>query len=202
MRAVFALLLFCAPAGAQDNLPVVRGVVLRRDLGLKSGELRIRDAHNSLLRYRFDSHTYIECDNRSVDASELRPGDPVEVVSEEVPGAPLRMARSIHVLPAVLTHRPPTVSPMAAAAAKVAKANLTFSGLILHVTPSRLVLRTRDGVEQEILLRPDTVCISNDEVVGTGRLAPNMRVSVRAAANVAGKVEAYQVVWGSILAPQ
>jgi len=202
MRAVFALLLFCVPAGAQDNLPVVRGVVLRRDLGLRSGELRIRDAHNALLRYRFDSHTYIEYDNRSVDASELKPGDPVEVVSEEVPGVPLRMARSIHVLPPVLTHRPPTVSPITAAAARVAKANLTFSGLILRVTPSGLVLRTRDGVEQEILLRPDTVCISNDEVVGTGRLAPNMRVSVRAAANVAGKVEAYQVVWGSILAPQ
>jgi hypothetical protein len=202
MRAVFALLLFCASAGAQDDLPVVRGVVLRRDLGLNGGELRIGDAHNALLRYRFDSHTYIERDNRSVDASELRPGDPVEVVSEEVPGAPLRIARSIHVLPPVLTRRHPPVSPLAAAAAQIAKANLTFSGLILRVTPSRLVLRPRDGIEQEILLRPDTICVYNDGVVGTGRLAPNMRVSVRAATNVAGKVEAYQVVWGSILTPQ
>jgi hypothetical protein len=202
MRAVFALLLFCVSAGAQDNPPVVRGVVVRRDLGLKSGELRIRDAHNALLRYRFDSHTYIELDNRSVEAAALKPGDPVEVVSEEIPETPLRMARSIHVLTPVLTRRPPTVSPMAAAAAEIAKANLTLSGLILRVTPFSLILRPRDGIDREILLRPDTLCVSNGEVVGTGRLAPNMRVSVRAARNVAGNVEAFQVVWGSILAPQ
>ncbi|MDR3699845.1 MAG: DUF5666 domain-containing protein [Candidatus Sulfopaludibacter sp.] len=196
------MLLFCVSAGAQDNLPVVRGIVLRRDPGVKSGELRVRDSRNAVLRYRFDPHTYIERDNRSVEAADLKPGDPVEIVSEQVPGAPVRIARSIHVLPPVLTRRPPTVSALAAAAAEIAGANLTFAGLIRQVTDSRLVLHLRDGDDQEILLRPDTVCVSNGEVVGTGRLAPNMRVSVRAARNVAGKVEAFQVVWGSILAPQ
>jgi hypothetical protein len=196
MRAALLVLLVCL-AGAQD-LPVVRGVVLRRAPGAKSGELSLRDAQNVVLRYHFDAHTYVERDNRSIDPTDLRAGDEVEVVSEAVPGAALRAARSIHVLvpPAPLRH------PPAAPAAEPAPGDLTFSGMILRVNASHLVLHQRDGTDREILLRADTRCLENGDIVALDRLQPNMRVAVRAGLNISGKVEANQVVWGSMLAPK
>jgi hypothetical protein len=198
MRAVLVILLFCYPAGAQDS-PVVRGVVLAREAGPKGGELKLRDARNNELRYRFDAHTYVERDNRSIDAAELQPGEPVEVVSEAVPGSLLRAARSIHVLSPVPIRRRPPAKPFDTWAADVRKADLTFSGLILRVSESRLFLHQREGGDQEILLRPDTRCANNGETVAANNLKPNMHVFVRAAKNEAGETEAYQVLWGSML---
>ena len=196
-RAAWLVLLFVFSAGAQDQ-PVVRGVLVRRDPGVKTGELTLRDAHNTVLRYRFDPHTYVERDNRSIDTSDLRPGDPVEVVSEAVPGATVRAARSIHVLSPAIPGRHPAAAP----APDPPKSDLSFSGLILRVTTSRLVLHQHDGGDQEILLGPDTRFLENGDIVAPDRLRPNMRVSVRAGLNVSGKVEANQVVWGSMLAPK
>lgn len=195
MRAGIAALLLCTCAAAQDH-PVVRGVLLHRDLGVSSGVLTLRDGHDFVLRYRYDSHTYIERDNRSVEAAALRPGDPVEVVSEEVPGGEMRAARSVHVLfgPPVDRH-PRTKQPEAA------PAGLEFSGLILRINSSSLVLHTRTG-DQEILLGPATHCFYNGGAVSQSSLVPNMHVFVRANSHVSGKPEAIQVVWGSMLEPK
>ncbi|SPE41553.1 conserved exported hypothetical protein [Candidatus Sulfopaludibacter sp. SbA3] len=198
MRAgVFILL--CLSTLAQD-LPVVRGVLVRRDI--KTGELSLRAADDRVLRYRFDAQTYVERENRAIDAADLKAGEQLEVVSEAVPGAPLRAARSIHVLSlAPPRHHLPTPS-LRAAAVEIEKGNLTFSGLILRVTPTRLVLHQREGGDQEILLRPDTRFADNGEVVAAASLKPNMRVFVRGARNDSGNVEAFQVVWGSMLEPK
>lgn len=195
MRAAFAALLLCTCAVAQD-LPVVRGVLLRRDLGLSTGTLTLRDSHNLVLRYRYDSHTYIERDNRSVEAAALRPGDPVEVVSEDVPGAEMRAARSVHVLSGAPVDRHPIPKQPDAPSG-----GLEFSGLILRVNSSSLILHTRTG-DQEILLVPATHCFFNGGAVSQALLVPNMRVFVRANSNVSGKPEAFQVLWGSMLEPK
>jgi hypothetical protein len=176
--------------------PVVRGAVLRRDAGVKSGEIRLLAPGDRVLRFRFDSQTYVERDNRAIDAAQLKTGEQVEVVSEAVPGAPLRAARTIHVL------RPPIATPhRVRPVLEMPKGDLTYAGLVLRLTDSRLVLHRRDEDDVEILLRPDTRFMDNGETVAAGNLKPNMRVSVRGAKNVAGKVEAYQVVWGSMLQP-
>ncbi len=192
MRAAVALLLVCLPVAAQD-LPVVRGVLVRREASV----LTVRDPGNLLLRYGFDSHTYVERDNRPIEAWELRPGDRLEVVSEAVPGMPMRAARSIHVISPgpVERHR-------AAAVEALPTGDRSYSGLILRVTPTSLILHLRQGGDQEILLRPDTRCLENGEIVSTAALAPHMRVFIRAGANVSGKPEAYQVLWGSMLDPK
>ncbi len=197
MRAVLFTLLFCFPAFAQDA-PVTRGVVLSRQSGPRGGELKMRDARHLEISYRFDSHTYVERENRSIDAADLQPGEPVEVVSEAVPGSPERAARSIHVLTPALSNRHPAAqAPDLAADLK--KADLTFSGLILRVSESRLFLHQRDGDVQEIVMRPDTRCANNGQTVAANNLKPNMHVFVRAARNEAGETEAYQVLWGSML---
>lgn len=193
MRALI-LAMLCFAALAQDS-PVVRGVVVRRELGIKSGVLTVRLAEDRVLRFRFDAETYVERENRPSDPEQLRAGDKVEVVSDAAPGAAMRTAQSIHVLtPQLVQHRrPPLETP---------KGDLTFSGLVLRLGNSRLVLHQRDNEDVEIVLRSDTRYLDNGEAVTVQNLKPNMRVSVRGGKSVAGNVEAYQVVWGSMLAPK
>ena len=196
MRAPLVLLLAVLPAIAQD-LPVMRGTLLRRDPGVSSGELVLRDADGRLYHYRFDALTYVERENRPIDPSGLRSGDPIEIVSERLPGASLRSARSIHVLSPALPARHRTAS-----APERPAGDLTFSGLILHVSSARLILRPREGADQEILLSADTRCSDSGQAVDVARLRANMRVFVRAARDVSGKIEAREVVWGSVLSPK
>lgn len=195
MRAVaMAAWLCCIFSWAQES-PVMRGVVIRRDAGGKSGELQLRAADDRVLKFRFDPQTYVERNNRSIEVAQLKAGEQVEVVSEAMPGAVLRTARSIQVLTAALVerHRPQLETP---------RGDLTFSGLVLRLTDSRLVLHQREAGDLEILLRRDTQFLDNGESVAPENLKPNMRVFVRGGKDVAGKVEAYQVVWGSMLAPK
>jgi len=192
MRAVLIAML-CWTVWAQDS-PVIRGIVVRKELSVRAGILSVR-AGDRLVKFRFDTRTYVERDNRPIEGAQLQLGEKVEVVSDAMPGAVMRTAQSIHVLTPQLVQRrrPPLETP---------KGDLTFSGLVLRLTNSRLVLHQRDNEDVEIVLRPDTRYLENGEAVTAGNLKPNMRVSVRADKNVAGNVEAYQVVWGSMLAPK
>jgi hypothetical protein len=187
--------MLCFASWGQDS-PVERGTVVRRELGIKSGTLTVRTAGDHVLRFRFDDKTYVERDGRPIDPAQLKAGDPVEVVSTELPGVALRIAQSIHVISSQVAPRPRRV------VAELPKGELTYSGLVLHRTDSLLVLRPRDGVDVEILLRPETRYVDNGDFVGAEILKPNMRVSVNGGRDVAGKVVAYQVVWGSMLAPK
>jgi len=64
------------------------------------------------------------------------------------------------------------------------------------------VLHTREGGEQSLLLRKDTRYVENGEIVEAGNLKLNMRVFVRAGKDLYDQLEAYQVIWGSILEPR
>lgn len=201
MRVAVALLLFCLLGVAQDA-PVVRGVLVRRDAGVRSGELTLRDPENRVLRFRFDPQTYVERDGRTIEIAQLKAGELLEIVSEALPGAAARAARSIHVLStAPPPHHLPTPT-LRAVPVEIAKDALTFSGLVLRVSASRLVLHPREGADREIVLRPDTHYVDGGNLVTASSLKANMRVSVRAVRNEAGEVEALQVVWGSMLDPK
>ena len=173
----------------------MRGVIVRRELSVRSGVLTVR-AGDQLVKFRFDARTYVERDNRPIEGAQLQPGEQVEVVSDLLAGATLRSAQSIHVLsphPVERSRRPAASPP---------KGDLTFSGLVLRVAGSQLVLRGRDGSEVEIALLPSTQYAANGDLVSAESLKPNMRVEVLAGRDVAGKVVAYQIVWGSMLSPK
>jgi len=173
----------------------MRGIVVRREMSLRSGVLTVR-AGDRLVKFRFVARTYVERENRSIEGAQLQAGEEVEIVSDAAPGTTLRNAQSIHVLsPRIVERRRNT-------AETPARGDLTFSGLVLRVGNSRMVLHQREDGDIEIALRPDTRFVANGEIVGAENLKPNMRVEVRAARDVAGKVEAYQVLWGSMLSPK
>jgi hypothetical protein len=203
-------LFVAAWAAAQTPTPptaaLVRGVLLERDSQPASGQFSVRTADNQVLRYQFDRKTYVEREHELIDVPRLQPGEKVEVISDSVSGSPLRYARTIHVLNDPPPPRPLTMGRYRAYRASdernIPTGNLTYSGVVFRITPDRLMLHTRTGGEQSIQLRKDTRYLQNGEIVEAGQLALNTRVFVRAGKDVYDQVEAYQVIWGTILDPK
>ena len=206
MRVFGALLLLPLLAAAQLLQPaaLVRGVLLERDTGSGPGQFSIRNPDNQVFRFQFDRRTYVERDKSLIDVARLVPGDKVEVVSDVVPGAPLRYARTIHVLEVSDTPRPSSANrmrPRRLTEEAVRTGNLTFAGVVTRANAERVVLHTRSG-EQTLLLRKDTRYLQDGEIVESALLRPNTRVFIRAGRDLYGQVEAYQVIWGKILDPR
>ncbi len=201
-----AALLFVAAMFAAD--PPVHGVLLERD-GQAAGQFSVRLATNEVLRFRFDTLTAVERDRQVIDVPRLKPGEKVEVVWDPIPGLMLRHARSVQVVPdpsAASPPRPPSLS-RARSANRLAEerllptGNLTYSGVVSRMNGDRIVLHTRDGREQSLILRKDTRYLLNGDLVDAAVLKLNTMVFVRAGRDMWDQVEAYQVIWGKILAP-
>ena len=79
---------------------------------------------------------------------------------------------------------------------------LAYAGVVYRVNADRFVIHTREAGDLSILLRNDTRYLDNGQLVDLASLKPNMRVFVRAGKDLYNEVEAYQVIWGRILAPR
>jgi hypothetical protein len=207
MRTTGVLLLIAWIMAAQspNNSPILRGVVLECDQR-PSGELSVRAADNEVLRYQFDKRTYVVRDEQMIDASRLLPGEKVEIVSDHNGNSALRYARTIHVVQPAAPVRPQRASGLPRAynprLENVRTGNLTYSGVVYRVNAEKFILHTREAGDLAILLRNDTRYLADGQVVDLASLKPNMRVFVRAGKDLYNEVEAYQVIWGAILAPR
>jgi hypothetical protein len=205
--------LFAADPPPQ-SAPVL-GVLLERDAQPASGQFSIRLDTNEVLRYRFDAGTAVERNLQSIDVPRLKPGEKLEIVSDPLPGLVLRYARTVRVIaepPPVPGPRPQRPASLlsrtrSAAADRMAEdrmlpvGNITYAGVVSRMTGDRLVLHTRDGREQSVLLRRDTRYLLNGDLVDPATLKLNTPVFVRAGKDLWDQVEAYQVIWGQILSP-
>src|ERR1017187_8966028 len=191
--------------GPPENAALVRGVLLECD-ARAAGELSIRAADNRVLRYRFDPKTYVEREERLIEPARLAPGETLEVLSDAIAGYALGYARTIHVIQPVPPPRPQTsgrpraYDPKTESAIRVG--NITVSGVVFRLNSRRVVLHTRQAGDLSILLRQDTRYLADGQVVDAGSLKPNMRVFVQAGKDLYDEVEAYQVIWGTILSPR
>jgi hypothetical protein len=202
--AILCVLPLGIVAQTPQNSPILRGVVLECDQR-PAGEVAIRAADNQVLRYQFDRKTYVERDDHMIEAARLVAGEKVEIVSDRAPGFVLRYARTIHVLqplPPVKPQRTGLPRPYNPRTDTVRTGTLTYSGVIFRVNTEKFVLHTREAGDLSILLRNDTRYLADGQVVDLAQLKPNQRVFVRAGKDLYNEVEAYQVIWGSILAPQ
>lgn len=206
------MVLFCSVMAATQTAQQdasVHGTLLERDAQTASGEFSVRLADSEVLRYRFDGRTRVERDRQGIDVARLRPGDTVEVLSHDIAGSPLRYASAIRVESTDEPPEPVHAVPLGRIRSSyrnsidrfLPTATLAFSGVVLRSNPEHVILHTRDGVEQTILLRPDTRYLEDGNVVEAGALKPNMRVFIRAGRTLYNEIEAYQVVWGQILMP-
>ena len=208
MRGVGTLLVLAGLAAGQirNVSPLIRGVLIDRDAHATAGQFSVRAADDRVFLYRFDAKTYVERENRLIDVAQLAPGDKVEVLSDEGPASALRYARTIHVI-----QPPPPTRPLSQGRLRAYRgavehyeplATLSFSGVVLSLQADRLVLHTKEAGDQTIMLRQDTRFLENGEIVERTTLEPHRRVFVRGGRGLYGEVEAYQVIWGEILAPR
>jgi hypothetical protein len=204
-----AALLLTAASSIVASVPpgIVRGDLLECEIAEGKGELSVRTTSHEVFRFTFDPKTYFERGKERVEAGVLRPGDLVEVVSDELRGSLLRYARTVHVLDrgSPTRRRPSSLSrlrPWRSTLDSIfPRGNLTFAGIVSRLDGDAMVLRTRNGGEQVILLREDTRYLENGMEVEGSALALSLRVFVRASKNFENDIEAHQVVWGEILAP-
>jgi hypothetical protein len=206
MRAVWVLLLaaWLVSGQSHEDAALVRGVVLECD-AKPIGEVSIRTSDNQVLRYEFDTKTYAEREDRLIEAARLAPGEQVEIVSDRTPGTLLRYARTIHVIQPAPPPRPLSQGRLRAYNPKietVRTGNLSYSGVVYRLNADRVMIHTREAGDLAILLRKDTRYLQDGKVVDAADLKPNMRVFVSAGRDLYNEVEAYQVVWGTILTPR
>jgi hypothetical protein len=134
------MVVLAAQAQIAGTPPLLRGVLLERDLEAAMGQFSVRTADSQVYRFQFDRKTYVERDERLIDVPRLMPGEKVEVVSDSVPGSALRYARTVHVL---LDAAPPR--PQSALRSRIYRpsiernlptGNLTYSGVVYRLTDS------------------------------------------------------------------
>ena len=77
-----------------------------------------------------------------------------------------------------------------------------YAGVVFRLNSQRVILHTREAGDLSILLRKDTRYLADGQLVDADSLKPNMRVFVRAGKDLYNEVEAYQVIWGTILSPR
>lgn len=191
-----------APAG------LVHGSLLTCEIHQGSGELSIRTAGQQVFRFSFDAKTYFERDSELVPPGRLESGDWLEIVSDKLPGSCLRYARTVHVVNRTALLRARRLRQNSSSADRDAldalfpRGNLTFAGIVERLNGEYLILRTREGETQSIFLRQDTRYLAQGTPVDAAALRTNTRVYIRAGKNFDNQLEAYQVVWGTILKPR
>lgn len=186
------------------DAPVLRGVLLECDSG-STGELAVRGPESEVILYRFDAKTRVERAGVSTSLELIKVGETIEISSTPAADSPVRYAASVVALDPVAppriarqTQRPaplPQLDPL------FPRGDMTFSGVVSFLSSSQMILRTRAGEDQTILLRRDTRYLANGNIAKPSDLKANMRVFVRAGKDLYGHTEAYQVVWGGILQP-
>ena len=163
---------------------------------MTSSEISVRDSRNVIYTCFYDSRTYVERSNSRIAIADLASGESVEVLADRKPGSSECYARIIESV-----SRHPAVSVDFGTAAILPYGDLTFSGLVTHIDGYALTLRSKPGVK-EIRVRRDTRYIGDGLPLGRDSLPVNTFVFVRAGRDAWGQIEAYQVIWGSIVEAQ
>jgi hypothetical protein len=191
---------------AQEIAPIgiVRGALTNCDVT----HLTIHDDDNHTFRFVTDGRTFIERDHQRVTCSKLGVGDKMEIVSDRSSEPGARYARMASVMNFEARQRSrPVILPRAPLQRDsptlrfAPRGNVTFSGIVLRLEKTGLLLRTRADGEKWILVNRDTLFREDGLQVESSYLGSITRVFVRASADLDGEIHAYEVVWGEMVSP-
>jgi len=189
-------------APIQGDMPTgfVRGTMAAWEGTPASGQITVRSGSGSLSSCGYDFQSWFERAHERIAVSKLLAGEPLEVLADRKPGSRLCYVRIAHVLDPPVRVNPRRAAAVRPSAPLVLRGDRTISGIVLrHESEGHAVtVRTRTE-ERIILLRPDTAYIGNGLQLDSSALPVNTHVFVRAGRNSDGRIEAYQVMWGSIV---
>lgn len=201
-------LLLAAVLGAQGPAPVgiVRGTFVSFDGTPVRGDMQVRTADDHVYQCSYDARTFFDRDNQRISIPGIAHGERVELVADRPDGPDTCYARTVHV---VLTPpakplpggRPALTPPYSPTETFAPRGDMTFTGIVMKLTPDEVTIRTRSNGMKTIVLRRDTRYIGEGFRVNPDALAINTRVFIRAGHNYLNQVEAYQIVWGEMLTP-
>ena len=193
---------------AQENAPpgLLRGVLLSWSAAADGAAFTFLGFENRVYSCSYDQKTYMERNNQRTTFARAEKGDRLEIVADHRPGSGLCYARTVHILDDPRSYLVPGVRPRPKESSTFAtltpRGDLTFTGVVVRLTPATLTLRFRSGEHKLIRLRADTRFLGDGQLAGPGSLRANTMVFVRAGKNLDDEVEAYQVIWGEILHPE
>jgi hypothetical protein len=169
---------------------------------LIQGEVELSPAGQVALKAGDKSYrcTFGHDTHRDAGAALARPGDRLEGWLWQPAEGQCRWL-SLRLLARDLTHRPRLRLNLNPLESVIQRGNMMLSGTVVDQSASQIVLRTRDGARQPILLRPDTHVLADGLKVEASSIPRNRLLYVRAGRNLDGKVEAFRIVWGSIVQP-
>ena len=203
----WAGLLFSAVLIAEEApIGIVLGDMVKWTGSPSLGKLTLTNATGEY-NCTFDAKTYMERDGQMVAIGAFAPGDRIELVTDHKAGSQVCYARTLHavVTPAPRRNagrRPPLQQGPSPTESWAPRGDMTFSGIVIRVSPETMILRTRRVARQQIQLRQDTRYLSDGLRVDAAALKVNMHVFVRGGRNLEDEIEAYQVIWGGIVHPE
>jgi hypothetical protein len=198
------MFLLAAPLWAQAPVRIVRGEITAFAYREGAGELSIRDPLYRVHRCALSSDTWFEYNLKPTVPDNVRVSMTAEVVADTRGGAGTCTALTVYLREAV-----PRIPIGLLSSSRSSfldglypRGNLIYTGTVRGIEGRELILRTRKGDEQRFLLREDTVFQHEGRAVRMDTLGPQTRIHVRAGRNFEGRVEAYQITWGTILQPE
>ena len=198
-------LIFAYSLMAQEMAPI--GIVRGALVECSATQLTARTADSHIYLFVLDAKTFIERDSFRISCAKIDKGEALEIVSDRSAEPGQRYARMVTVVNPEIRARRVLMAARAPLTAEdptlsiAPRGALTFTGVVLRMDDDGLVLRTRVNGEKWILVRRDTRFREDGLRVEPSSLQSNTRVFVRAGKNLDGEVEAYEIVWGEILAP-
>jgi len=184
---------------------VVHGKLVSWTGAPRAGEILIGSSEG-VSSCAFDSRTYFEREHRMIAVTGLSAGDPLEIVADRRPGSSACYARTVHVSGAAPQLFVPGVRPALRTGPSptesfAPRGDFMFGGRVVRRESRKMTVMTRAG-EIHVVLRPDTHFADRGLSVDAASLPVNAHVFVRAGRDIDGFLEAYQVIWGEIVAPQ
>jgi hypothetical protein len=198
------LLALLAPLGAASEMPsgIFHGKLTALDGTAAAGEFSAQDADGASFSCGYDARSYFELNKARVPATNMQPGDPLEVLADRKPGTRNCYARIVHITLTVsgTRHRvvQPPARPARASEFLPQRGDRNLAGIVVRREAARLTLRTRDG-ERFLVLRPDTRFLGDGLKLDAAAVPLNAHVFVRAGSDGFGQMEAYTVMWGEIV---